>query len=220
MHVFCTNCGVLVPEGEADPARQTAHCPTCGTDFSLAPLRRAQNRNAVQLTHPAPRFAVDVTPDILWVQQEWLTGRTFVKLFFGLIVACGMCAPMAGPLRLLALAFGLFWFYLGLTELVNHTTLELRPGRLSVRNGPLPWRGGLSWDAARIEQLFCRRALRGSAAGEGGSGERFELCALYDGRRQRLLGPVSDPEQLIALEQEIERRLGIADRPVPGELRA
>jgi hypothetical protein len=110
---------------------------------------------------------------------------------------------------------GLFVAFLTLAGLVNATTLEIAPLGMTIRHGPLPWLGNRCLLAVRVEQIYCRLSkvrVNGSA--------RYELHAdLGDGKTVRLLGGFDGPDEPRFLEQQIEARLGIQPRQVPGEYR-
>jgi hypothetical protein len=110
--------------------------------------------------------------------------------------------------------FGLVLFYWGLAGLLNRTAITVAPEQLTIRHGPLPLLSGKQFDPILIKQVFVRR----HASTERSSYEVYMLT--WDGREEKLLGDLNRPEQALYLEQEIERQLGIKDKPVPGELPA
>jgi hypothetical protein len=74
--------------------------------------------------------------------------------------------------------------YACVANLLNSTTITSRFGRLTVKVGPLPWRGNRAFDANDLSQLFVveRRGNRGATT--------FDVCAVTrDGRRQQLVKP-------------------------------
>jgi hypothetical protein len=109
-------------------------------------------------------------------------------------------------------ALAVLFAYAAAAYLVNRTVFEIYDGRLTVCHGPLPWVGARSLERGQIEQLCCRLF-------RSRYGTYYRLSAItVDGRQVRLLNDIGTRDQALYLEQQIEQRLGIVDRPVPGEL--
>ena len=95
-------------------------------------------------------------------------------------------------------------------------------GILSVRHGPLPWRGNLDLPTDGIEQLFCQNKLRTNRDSDGHTttSRQYEVHAVIHGQKQKLLGGLHEADQALFVEQRLERFLGIEDRSVSGEMSA
>lgn len=118
------------------------------------------------------------------------------------------------PIAHVAVGVGLT--YSTLAGFLNRTQVRLEPGRLSIRHGPLPWLGNQVLDSSELDQVFCRRR---DSTGRHGTNVTYEVRAIMKGGKLiKLLSGLEDEDQALYLEQQIERRLGIADRAVPGEL--
>lgn len=105
--------------------------------------------------------------------------------------------------------------YFGAVARLNHTTIAVRDGRFTIRNGPLPLPGNVTLEAASIVQLFCDQELRGSQQNPYFA---YRLCALLEsGERVVLLRGFESPAHPLYLEQLIEARMHIEDAPVSGE---
>ena len=104
--------------------------------------------------------------------------------------------------------------YTVLTGLLNRTEIELSRGELSIRHGPLPWRGNCTLARNQIDQIYCQESGWRQNNKPG-----YSLCAmLKDGTSVKLASGFYGIDELRYLEAEIERKLNLVDRPVPGEL--
>ncbi len=79
---------------------------------------------------------------------------------------------------------------------------------LSIRQGPVPWRGSIGLDAIEIRQLY-------SAPQGTGKNHLWQLCAmLLNGEEKVLLSNLPTASTARFLEHALERVLQIADQPV------
>ena len=69
---------------------------------------------------------------------------------------------------------------------------------------------------ADITQLYTQERVNSSDSGTRYSYEVYLITT--DGKKQKLVGGLREPQQGLYIEQAIERYLGIEDRPVAGEL--
>jgi hypothetical protein len=113
------------------------------------------------------------------------------------------------------LAVGVYLTYTCLTGLFNRTEFRVNPRTLAIRHYPFWWPGARAIDVSTIDQLFCEEVY-----GQRGSRTYKLGVQLKDGNRIDLVKNLNQPNEARYLEQEIEKRLGIADRVVPGEMYA
>jgi hypothetical protein len=103
--------------------------------------------------------------------------------------------------------------YSTLAGLLNTTRIELSRDELRIQHGPVPWLGNRTVPARDITQLH------GQAVRTGRAGYTYSLFALDKaGRKVKLLSGLENKDQVLSLEQALEHRLGLEDRPVEGEL--
>lgn len=172
---------------------------------------------------PAPRskvplpnsFRVEELAGCLRISWKEPLGGPLVGLVFWL--GLGLAPAFHGlPMYLAAYALvALGLAYVLLAKLVNLSSVEASGGRLRIAHGPLPvpWRCTRTLLAVEIDQLACSSfKWRNSTS--------FSLCSLSWGDEDytTLVFGLAEPQQALYLEQQFERRLGIADRPVKGEL--
>jgi hypothetical protein len=116
-------------------------------------------------------------------------------------------------------AVTLFFGYMALLQLINHTRIEASPRRgLQVRHGPLPWfTPSLTVDMREIRQLYGLRYE--NQTHRAGGNDTYELRVLsQDGSSRLLVGRELSREQVLFLERTLEEHLGIVDEHVSGEL--
>jgi hypothetical protein len=205
-------------------------CPNCGAVLPVD--QRSQSEGLLPASPPAApllpipqRWEVQSGPRSLTVKWRWFKAMGLVLIPFALIwngMLLGMGASATEgfkhPEKLL---FGLLiphvWVGLGLayfvlTSLLNSTTVAVNMGRVTVKHGPLPWRGNHDQPGTDFKQFFVveKRGSKGSVS--------YELCALLrDGRRQSFVSGVT-ADQARFLEVKLEQALGIQDVSVDGEL--
>jgi hypothetical protein len=137
--------------------------------------------------------------------------------FFYATVFDGSTPGVVALFPILHVAVGLGLAYWTLCGFLNTTTVSAERGDVDVRHAPLPWPGGGTFAAADVAQVFVREKLHSHK--NGGSSTTYEVHVLTRaGTAKRLLSGLLDVDQALFVEQEIERRLRIADATVPGEL--
>lgn len=172
-------------------------------------------------------IAVENRGSDLQIVRRWFTPVAFFLVFFCIAwnsflifwytMAIGVGAPWifkVFPIVHVAVGVGLTYFTVAC--FVNTTVIAVQSGQLSVRHGPIPWPGNRTLDATQISQFYCKETVR---HGENGSQTSYHLHAVTtDGRNLKLLSGLTTSEQAVSIEQQLEKHLGIEDRPVSGEL--
>jgi hypothetical protein len=108
---------------------------------------------------------------------------------------------------------GLALPYVALVFLLNAVVVEVGNQTVTVRHRPMPFPGNRTITAAEVRQLFSveRRGRKGAVSHD-------LMAQLASGREARLVTGLSTDREARFIEQRIESRLGLADRPVAGEL--
>ncbi len=227
MVLACSSCGAPFEEGDVEAAGGggIARCRHCRAVTRIAPaVGAAPPRPQV----PMPRgFSVEDTGSRYVVVRRWCAATWIVVFCFAIAwngfllfwyrMALSEGAPwimVVFPVAHVAVGIGLL--YVSLAGLLNRTTVEVAGGTLSVRHGPIPWRGDVTLEADRIAQVCCE--ARSSRRSDDARNTYLVTAVLREGGRVRLLTGLTDVEHALYVEQRIEERLGIRDRPVPGEL--
>lgn len=219
----CGQCGEDIHPRDLDIEALEARCRYCGWAFGKieSPYRRGASKALVHepetgkpgVPRPAcvevsPRGAatviryrahsrVEVTEWVMLLLVPILLVSAFV---FYISKSLILAAVPSGLLALLFYAALAIRYYP--RELVlDEDVLEVRLGRLPLGRHP----------RANIRQLGVTDEVT------TGGALRFSLTARIDGRNVDLLH-VTRPLDGLYLEQELERLLGLADEPIPGEI--
>jgi hypothetical protein len=138
-------------------------------------------------------------------------------------------------LSILVIAIAAFCSYAILQNLLNRTVIDVSPDRVTVYQGPLPRWSSTTIATSNVEQFFSEmHSFRTGGVGyiyRGGSRTWIYFQARLKERRggipvdqilfSGVLNHELDPAQALFVEEQIERFLGIEDRPVGarGEIR-
>ena len=188
-----------------------------------------------------PRFTVEDNGQELVIRERWFQGSLFFLLFFVIAWDCflvgwywmlivpngGLDGP-PGPFKwiffvfpIIHVAVGAGLTYLVLAGFLNTTVIHVAEGLLTVRHGPLPWKGNLDLSTDGIEQIYCQSKItRNRDDGRTSTTSRFEVHAVAHEQKVKLLGGLQEADHALFVEQRLERFLGIEDQPIPGEMSA
>lgn len=237
--IKCPSCNAPL---ETPEDRPSFFCQFCGTPVVVEEALRRESAAAVTpQSGDGPKPSVPI-PEKLHVEDlggeltiwwRWYNPVVFFLIPFAIAwngflvgwytLAGGMPDFMPGPMKLIFLLFplghvavGLGLAYGILVLLVNRTTVRVRHGELSLKHGPVYFPGSRTISVDDIEQLYCSQEL--STGGKGKPGIKFPLnVQLKSGRKLVLLANNTESEVAAAVEQLVERHLGIRDRRVAGE---
>lgn len=234
MQLQCPNCRQRVLAEDVELSAQLAKCRACHTVFSFAE-QLARNVPAAPVEpfrpraplEPPSKFRVDDWGGTLTVRWRWFGYHLLFLLFFCCIwdgflvvwytIGIATKAPivmLVFPVLHVAVGVGLSYYVLA--GFLNKTTLKLDGVDLSVSHGPLPWRGAFSLPAGEIDQLYC---FENKIYNKGSVRYEYELRALLrSGGERTIVKSLHDSQQALYLEQMLEDRLQVVDRPVEGEL--
>lgn len=214
-------------------------CRHCGAIYDLTRKDQRPLLDEAAAEAPAPvdrapaalpsRFTVDMSHgDRLRIRWRWFRPMALFLIFFciawdGFLVTwygIGLAMDDAPIIMflfpLIHVAVGVALTYYTLALLLNTTTVAVTRGELTVRHGPLPWVPA-TLPVRDLEQLYVERKVRHN---KNGTSVTFQLMAVTrDHSGRKLVGGLEELGQALYLEQEIERTLGIRDRPVAGEHR-
>jgi hypothetical protein len=235
MELACPRCRTMLGADDANLESGIGRCRDCNRVFSLYDQIRGQFTDGQGALRPRPhvplpvKLSLDATPTTLTISWRWFHPAVLFLLFFViawdsfLVVWYGAAFSLSGPgvwlmtlFPIAHLAVGVGLTYFVVASFLNRTTISVEGGVLSVRHGPLPWRGNLSLPSRAVEQLYVAETSAGSGEDKA---RRLELRArLRDNSEKALLKSLTDASQALYLEQELERFLRIRDAEVAGEL--
>ena len=247
MHLNCPHCGVDIRAEDMNLDNELAKCRGCDAVFSFAhamdqdaarrggsgPSRADRRRREKKIIGRPGKLEISERGGAWEVRRRWFTPLAFFLLFFCIVWDGFLAFWYVGvvgdkgkpggvewmmilfPLGHVAAGIGLTWYTVAL--FVNVTKVRIENDELRIWHGPLWVPGNRRLAANQIDQLFCKERVNRH---KNGTSVTYELLALLEnGTRARLLKGYEELEEVLYLEQEIERRLGIRDRAMPGEAR-
>ena len=252
MQLKCGQCGAPFRAADLHLDRGIAVCSACGGVQRLpGPIISAAPNDSEtpaarkpQGDVPVPeRFTVENDGQELTIRQRWFQWGLLFLLFFAIawdsflvgwywMLTSGPCGGndgMPGPFKLIFFVFpiahvavGVGLTYFVLAGFLNSTVIRVADGMLSVRHGPLPWRGNLDLPTDGIEQIYCQNKLRTNRDDNGhtSTSMSYEVHAVVAGQKRKLLGGLHEADHALFVEQTLERFLKIEDRAVHGEMTA
>lgn len=248
MELACSTCGAPFRAEDLNLDYGIATCRYCRAITKLpktdpgeavpAPGETPQERSPV----PMPKsITVEDWGANLKISWRWFSPMYLFLAFFCVAwdsflvfwywMAVGGMGDAPGPFRLLFFVFpmahvavGVGLTYFVIAGFLNRSVIEVATGELSIRHGPVPWRGNQTIPVDDIDQLYCqldagRRRNASGAWTENSSGVTYRVNALLkNGRKETLVSKLFDLDQALFIEQKLEDALGIEDRRVSGEL--
>ena len=219
----CRNCGATLGAESISTQLSVARCGHCDCVFALAvpqPAAAAPARPLREVSLP-DRIDLEQTPEGLRMHVHWARGGALILLGFGIfwlvlnLTLFRQFDDDFGPpliVRLIFPAVGVGMIYAGLAGLVNTSEIVIGNREIRVSHGPLPIKMGKRLAVDDIDQIYCRQHTRHS---ENSTTVTYAVhVATRRSGRVKLIDGLNDVNHALYIEQEIERRLGIADSPV------
>ncbi|XXF80858.1 hypothetical protein P2318_14185 [Myxococcaceae bacterium GXIMD 01537] len=238
MQMHCEVCRSPLGANDVRLDLALARCHSCNAVYDLS----GRKGRALDATTPArtklvrapaalpDRFGIEDDGTTTRISWRWFKRQTlflaaFCVLWVGFLFVwyTNILSRPNPPLThvigpIIHVAIGVALTYKVLTDFINSTVVEVNRSRLSIRHGPLPWSGNQSLAGGTLTQLYGEEVL----GTENKRGERtitYSLVAMdRRGRKVKLVTGLEDKDQVLYLEQALERRLGIEDKPVDGEV--
>ena len=243
----CEQCGAPYRAADLRLDRSLATCAACGGVQRLPGPVASESCDTSQPSSPSKsvgdvavpdRFTVTDEGQELTIQYRWFRWVMLFLLFFAiawdsfLIGWYSMFAGGGGPPGLFGIVFFVFPIahvavgvgltYFVLAGFLNSTVIRVADGMLSVRHGPILWRGNLDLPADGIEQIYCQKKLHTNRDSDGHmtNSTHYEVHAVINGQKNKLLSGLTGADHALFIEQRLEQFLGIENRSVPGEMSA
>lgn len=181
-----------------------------------------------QLTLPLPRgVRIKTQAGELKIIRPWLSQQSFLALLILTVFTAGLLGGGAAILvrdgalvvGLALLGGGLIALYLLLTTLINRSTITVTTKAMVIRHGPIPvplW-ANQRFEAGEIQQLYVAETNIGN---KNSASYRYNLHLMTaDGQTVPLFSAAifTEAAQVLYLEQEIERYLGLPDQHLEAE---
>jgi hypothetical protein len=230
IELCCQNCGASLQPEDISLQLFVARCPHCAAVFAITDPARgassARERLSVRERVPMPpRVEVLDLGNSLEIRRSWFTPVLFFLVFFCIfwngfmivwhVMAISMGAWFMSVFGLLHTAVGIGLAYGTFAGFVNRTVIRVGQGMLEVRHGPLPWLGNKTLPAHEVQQLYCQEHVHRN---KNGTSVTYSVELIRNSGRETLVKGLSECDQALFIEQELERFLKIEDQPVRGEL--
>ena len=218
----CPSCGAKV---KTDDFNQRLVCEYCGNEHLIH--RSEQPILRPEIAQPANVFIENDTQSVRLVQR-WFSWKYIPMALFALVwdaflffwysTVFRMGAPtMMAVFPLVHVGVGIWITYTTIAGFINSTILEVNNEEISVWFYPLPWMGEKKVKTRLIKQFFCKDKY---VRNKNGGNIQYELWVMFaDNQQMKLVGNLDSPDIAIFFEQQMERWLHIADRPVAGEIK-
>jgi len=231
MYLYCPACLMTVPGEHVNIRLGIGKCPGCATVFQVADQLPGPPKPKVGL--PSVFLIENWGPELVITRRWYFHGvwalLAFCTFWDGFLVMW-YTAAVQGILRgnagsawpmllfpVLHLGIGIGLTYFVVSSFVNKTTIQATASEVSVRHGPLPWPGNCQVLTAEIKQLFC---TENHHKGRRNCRTSYDVQVLkHDNTRVKLLGGLTEVDQALFIEQQIEEHLKIRDEHVVGEVR-
>lgn len=222
--LVCPACNATLRQEDVHLAAGLATCGSCGSQMNLTAslgLDEAPVQRRVPVALPKG-MTFEQTLHGTQITRAWFTPAAFGLLLFcvfwdGFLVFWYFTVNKTGApsiallLPMVHVLVGVFLSYFAAASFVNRTHVTVDRGLLQIRHAPLPWPGPRGLGTAQIRQLFCKRHV---ARGKNGMRISWQLWAVTDAETRRKLLSGLELDQALYLEQEVEKALGLQDRPV------
>lgn len=229
MQITCKHCGSDIPSSHMNVEYMIAKCERCDAVFHFGeqvPADQFDTARVERLKVELEGMTIEDNGYELLITRTWRgCGATFIIIFtliwnsfmviwFTVMIGSGEWGAVA--FGLIFAAVGVYLLYYALAHLFNKTTIRVGTPNVEVRHGPIPWQGNKTLDSGSIKQIYCYERIH---RGKNSTSFWYEIHAiLTSGEREELVTGLDQTRLALYLEQEIERFLGIKDRPVRGEL--
>lgn len=233
MQVSCPSCHAPVVRDEIHHAGGASQCRQCQTLVNVTESERVEGSSEAEsfpLGHASVSLpagiSIEATGPGLRIVYRWYTA-TFIylacvcmfwdfyliRLYTSSFVKDSPWVLVLFPLIHVVVGIGLTYYTLA--GFVNHTTISMEGGMLTIRHAPLPWFGNVALQLDSLRQLYVEQKKH---QGKHGATFSYQVWAQVTGRRKVvIISGLPELEQARFIEQLLETCLGIEDRPVHGE---
>lgn len=226
----CKSCGATLNPDNIVERLAMARCGHCGAVFAISGAPWQDPDKAEELQRPKVpmprRIQVQELGNSLEITRRWY-GHAFLFLagfcvvwngfmIFWHVMALSEGAWFMSLFGLIHTAVGIGLAYFTVAGFLNSTVIRARRGLIEITSGPVPWPGNKTVSTDDLEQLYSKEQIRHT---KNGVSYAYQVHAITRGNvRKTLLKGLTEAEQALYIEQELERFLGIEDRPVRGEI--
>lgn len=216
MQFICHHCGNAIPDEKVNLEKRYATCPTCHAVYTLS-----NNDELMPMG-----VTVEADGNGLLIKRKWLSCIGYALIAFALIwnlVLFACTATLLGGINSPTLIFitpfllgGIIAIYVGLAYSLNTTTIRVDREAITVEHKPILFLNASSRvGLGDVQQLSTRKHM---VRGARSTSVMYQVWAIsVDGKETKVIDRLEQPEAALFIEKEIERYLGIHNRPIDGE---
>ncbi len=223
----CPNCGATVRAEDINIDKLVAKCSECHTVFSFEEEIRMAPRHKPEVLLP-PGIDAYSTPSEIDMLVSWRRSShsflIFFTIFWNAILSIFVAVAITtGSWSILAfisvhLAIGIGLLYYTIATLFNTTHVNVDHYNLLVEHRPIrvPFIRDQDIPVTEIDQIYIDKYVAGRTNGRPNYAYGVNLITTGD-KTIKLVRGLRDAQHARYIEQEVEKFLSIADRPVEEE---
>lgn len=206
--IVCPRCNTPITNTDID-ARQTARCPNCQHQFSVAGLRKdAQKRTADAEKPPLPKgMTRHMEGETLVLVRKWgrLRGTFYFLMYIPilLVTVVTLTRPPTASCNIIFNFLLILWclFYLaeGVQELLNTTVIRMDAHQVVIRHAPVRTQVQ-TIENSSMRQIYVKKSFNTKDP-------RFHLMAIMKGGKQLKLISNLSWHQAFYITQQLEKYL-------------
>jgi len=225
LELKCKNCGAQLSLMDYSAQLMAARCPQCHTLFAIAGMNHPSQMILRPEVAMPKNFRVEQALHTLKITRRWFGYHAYLILFFAIcwnsfVIVWQIIAISSGHwsmslFGMLHTGVGLFLIYFVVALFINSTVFKTSQHEIVVKSGPLPWKGNLTIASGEIVQLYCVEKI---SHRKNSSSAHYRVEAVLQGNSRRtIVSGLTDADQALFIEQQIEKYLNLRDVPVVGE---
>ena len=236
LDLVCVNCGSEIAGENININSSLAKCGNCNTVFSIKDdhffLKEEVETKRPEMIMPEGTDVLELS-ESLDIRLDWLKSHprgalgflTIFAIFWNGIlgaVAAGFWAMgQTSDIAFLGihLLVGLVLLYYLATVYLNYTDIIVNRSYIDISHRPVknPFIRAKRIESKEVDQLYVSRYVSSTTNGKPNYAYALFAILKTNGRKVKLVKGMNRETQLY-LEQEIEKYLGIKDRPVPDSI--
>ena len=232
MKIICNSCNHEIPAADVNIQDKLAKCVKCNNLFDFSRQLKVIKPNNInkgkkQKTELGMPKNIHLRNDLshLTIFIKWFSPTIIFLIFFCIMWDgfMGFWFYMAISKKLYPMALfgtihglvGLGLTYYVIAALFNKTIIFVDYDILTIKHKPFPFWGNKKVNAQDLKQLYVNQKISRNRHGASSS---YEVHALTKSGKNIKLIALSNSEESLYIEQEIEKFLRIEDQPVKGEI--
>ena len=230
MLINCPKCKSPVGGDAINIQENIAQCPECKNVFRISDAmdQYFDNEHKTRILMPdglevVPGLQLDIK--LIWrklsrIKMYFLLGGIFtlVAVMCIILLSSEVGLALISLFMSLFLFVGLYFLFKAISNTVNTTYISASSFNLQVAHKPinfLGWRDR-TYPKDEVVQLFVER-FEESRTNDRPDYAHNLMVVLKNGKEEKIIGGIKKAEVAFYLEHQIEKRLGLTDRPMPGE---